>query len=317
MSSRLLCFFLLFLVACGEKKIDLSGEIALKPKEFLSVFPVIPGNFQAADSNFIKLADTTKIGLKAMLQFVPDSAVTSLIGKDKKAVFQPVGQILKEKETYLLVNIKLKRKWIMAVIVLDTKNNTFLASKLLLDNTVEDEYHHAVSVNREPTFLLGREKPGKENITQFTRIGWVYNADMGFMIVINDSNEAPSKSDIINPIDTLPRKFKYSADYAQDKKNFISIRDGNKNGSYEFFIHFEKNEGACVGELKGSFIMKDANNAQYRFNGDPCVIDFSFEDNEISLKEQGNCGNHRGIKCYFDDSFTRKREPKHKSDSKR
>jgi hypothetical protein len=80
---------------------------------------------------------------------------------------------------------------------------------------------------------------------------------------------------------------------------------------------FGANEGACVGELKGVFTMKDANNAQYRFNGDPCVIDFNFEDNQVSLKEQGNCGNHRGIKCYFDDSFTRKKEPKHKSGSKR
>lgn len=316
MRNRMLSLLLICLVACGEKKIDLTGDIPLKPKEFLSVFPVIPGNFQAADSNFVKLADTNKIALKAILQFVPDTAVNSLIGKDKKAIFQPVGQILKEKETYLLVNIKLKHKWVMAVIVLSTKNNAYLASKLLLDNSVSDEYVHAVSVNREPTFLLGREKPGKDNITQFTRIGWVYSTDMGFMVVINDSNETPSKSDVINPIDTLPRKYKYSADYAQDKKNFISIRDGNKNGSYEFFIHFEKNEGACIGELKGSFTMKDANNSQYRFNGDPCVIDFSFVGNEVSLKEQGNCGNHRGIKCYFDDSFTRKKEPKHKSGSK-
>lgn len=317
MRNRMLSFLIICLVACGEKKIDLTGEIPLKPKDFLSVFPVIPGNFQAADSNFVKLADTSQIGLKAILQFVPDSAVVNLVGKDKKAIFHPVGQILKEKETYLLVNIKLKHKWLMAVLVLNTKTNTYLASKLLLDNSVQDEYVHAVSVNREPTFLLGREKPGKENITLFTRVGWVYTTDLGFMVVINDSNEAPSKSDIINPIDTLPRKNKYSADYAQDKKNFISIRDGNKVGIYEFFIHFEKNEGACVGELKGVFTMKDANNAQYRFNGDPCVIDFSFEDNQVSLKEQGNCGNHRGIKCYFDDSFTRKKEPKHQSGSKR
>ncbi|MEQ1624100.1 MAG: hypothetical protein ABL870_05370, partial [Sediminibacterium sp.] len=92
MHSRILCFLLILLVSCGEKKIDLSGEVSLKPKEFLSVFPVIPGNFQAADSNFIKLSDSSKIGMKAILQFVPDSAVTSLIGKDKKAIFQPVGQ---------------------------------------------------------------------------------------------------------------------------------------------------------------------------------------------------------------------------------
>ena len=128
------------------------------------------------------------------------------------------------------------------------------------------------------------------------------------MVVVNDSNEDPQKFTVINPIDTLPKKNKFSGDYVQNKKNYISIRDSKKANAYQFFIHFEKNEGSCTGELKGEFKMKDANTAIFSENGDPCKIDFHFEGTEITLKEQGSCGNHRGIKCFFDDTFVKKKE---------
>ena len=54
--------------------------------------------------------------------------------------------------------------------------------------------------------------------------------------------------------------------------------------------------------------MKNTNAAQFKENGDPCIIDFRFEENEIILKEQGSCGNHRGIKCIFNDTFVKKKE---------
>ena len=50
--------------------------------------------------------------------------------------------------------------------------------------------------------------------------------------------------------------------------------------------------------------------AIYKESGDPCVIDFVFRDNEVEVKEQGSCGNHRGIKCFFDDTYRKKKEPK-------
>lgn len=298
---------LILLFACGQKKLDLSGATPLKVKDFLSVFPTINNNFYAADSNFLKLSDSTRIGLKAITQFIPDSVILTFIGKAKNPSFYPVGKIIKEKETYLILNIIQKHKKQMSVIVIDSKTNQYLAAKLMIEEDFQDGYVHTVTINKEPTFLLSRERNGKDNIVQFTRIGWVYTGGAGFMVIINDSNESPSKSTIINPIDTLPRKNRYSADYDEDQRNFISLRDGKNTNSYSFFIHFEKNEGTCIGELKGEFKMKDLVTAQYRFNGDPCIIDFKFEGNQISLKEEGSCGNHRGIKCFFDDQFKRKK----------
>lgn len=310
MPKKIFYIFLITLFACGEKKLDLSGATQLKPKDFLSVFPVITGNFVAADSNFTKLADTIQIGIKAINQFIPDSITSKYVGKEKNPVFYPIGKIIKEKESYLLVNVVLKHKIEMIVLVIDTKSNKYLDSKFLLDNSSQDDYVHSININKEPTFLLSQEKNGKDNLIQFSRSGWVYTAGVGFMVVINDSNESPSKTNIINPIDTLPHKNKYSADYAQDKRNFISIRDGKNNSTYTFFLHFEKNEGSCIGELKGEFKMKDATHGVYTFNGDPCAINFEFEDSQIRFKETGACGNHRGIKCFFDDEYTRQKEPR-------
>jgi hypothetical protein len=51
--------------------------------------------------------------------------------------------------------------------------------------------------------------------------------------------------------------------------------------------------------------MKTTVNGIFSENGDPCIIDFTFEGNQLFLKEQGSCGNHRGIKCYFNDEYNK------------
>ena len=301
---------LLALWGCKEKKIDLSGEVPVKVADFIAVFPKINLPYVVADTNIQKAGDTVLIGTRALLQFFPDSSLTPIVGTNRKLVIRPVGKIEKEKETYLLLSFTAHKKDTHLVVFVTDKKNKYLASKEILRTGMDEEYTHSVSINREPTFLISREKTGKDNNLQFSRTGWVYSSAGIFMVVINDSNEGPKKTNVINPIDTLPHKNKFSGDYIQDKKNYISIRDTKKPNTYLFFIHFEKNEGSCIGELKGEMKMKDASTAQFLQNGDPCVIDFRFEGNEITLKEKGSCGNHRGIKCFFDDTFIKKKEPR-------
>ena len=312
MKNCLVLCLLLFMGGCKDKKIDFSGEVPVKISDFIGAFPKILPNFFVADTSIDKVADTITIGIKGLQQFFPDSAIIQIVGNSKKLIIHPVGIIEKEKENYLLINFKTPKKITnLAVFVLDKKNK-YLASKLLLSSINEDGYTHFISINREPTFLISKEKRGKDEVNKFSRTGWVYTRAGIFMIVINDTNEDPQKIGIINPIDTLPKKNKYSGEYVQDKKNYLSVRDTKKPNVYQFFIHFEKNEGSCIGELKGELKMKNANSAQFKENGDPCIIDFRFEENEVILKEEGRCGNHRGIKCIFNDSFVKKKET-HKS----
>jgi hypothetical protein len=305
-------FMLLVVLAagCSDKRTDLSGAVPVKPDDFLAVFKPIVLPISASDTNINRFADTVTIGYAALQQFFPDSALQQVIGKDSKQTIHPVGKIQKGKdaEIYLLLNFtNRKKKTRMAVFVVDKKTK-FLASKTLLSTDSDDGYLHTLSINREPTFLLGREKANADNSLQYTKSGWVYNDAGLFMIVINDSNEDPKKAVVINPLDTLPRKNKFSGDYIRDKKNFISIRDSKKPGTYLFFVHFEKNEGSCIGELKGEMRMTGNHSAQYTSKGDPCVIDFTFEGSEITMKETGTCGNRRGIRCFFNDSFIRRRK---------
>jgi hypothetical protein len=157
--------------------------------------------------------------------------------------------------------------------------------------------------------MLIREKTGADLQSIYTKTGWIYPSDGKFMVIMNDSNEETRKAAIINPIDSFPALNPLSWDYGSDKKNFISVRDGNSPGKLLFFLHVEKNDGSCIGELKGFMQLTGNRSAEFRQSGDPCVILFKFTDNGISFKETGSCGNHRGIKCLLDEQFPKRKKP--------
>ena len=314
--KKLLTICLLTLLwGCSNKDLDLSGETNIKPSDYVTAFTPINGNFSVSDTNFIKKADTIKIGVKALLQFMPDSAVQQMVKNEKKETIYPVGVIEKETEKYFLILVKGKKTAKLFVYVTDQKLK-YLGNKELLNNENKDAYARSVSINKEPTFVISKETYSKNKELKFSRSGWIFNAGAGFMIVVNDSNESPENNEIINPIDTLPSLAKLSGDYKQNEKNYISIRDGKDAKTYLFFIHFEKNNADCIGELKGTLTLSSATTGQFTQNGDPCIIDFSFSGNTVRVKEQGTCGSHRGIKCFFDDSFTRKKPLKSKKKHK-
>ena len=59
--------------------------------------------------------------------------------------------------------------------------------------------------------------------------------------------------------------------------------------------------------------LTDATNAVYQESGDPCVIRFKLSATNIKVKEEGNCGNYRGINCLIDFAFKKKKLAKSKS----
>jgi len=302
---------MLILVACGDKKTSLSGDAPVEAKDFVAAFPDIKLPTTIYDSSLQRIGDTTTISRAVLTQFIPDSALNGVLTGGKKMIIKPVAKIERDEEVYLLIKSIENKKAALSVFVMN-KDHKFLGAKQLVSNDNNDDYVHSVSINKEPTFSISREKITKENQLIYTRTGYAYNKDAGFMVVVNDGNENTKRQDsIINPIDTFARKNPLSGDYTKDKKNFISLRDGRNPNVYRFFVHFEK-ANACLGELKGELTMKDEKTAQYTANGDPCVINFSFSGNQIRMKEEGSCGNHRDIKCFFDDTYTKKKEPKPK-----
>lgn len=302
-------------MACSEKKTDLSGNTPLKINDFNKVFKTVELPISLSDTNLTTTRDTLEIGAKALAQFVPDSVVEKIISsKDKKAILYPLLKIEKETEYYLLLNVHHPNNDEIAVVVF-SKKNAYLDYKIITNFLNEHKgsrhYGKSVSINKEPTFLVEENKMDDENVLVYEKNGWAYT-DNHFRLIYFDSNKKPESKSIINPIDTLATNNMYSGDYARDNKNFISLRDftGVAN-KYQFFMHFEKKEGTCIGELKG-LLNFNKNQATYTEKGDPCIIHFTITGQIIKIKEDGNCGNHRNMTCYFNDSYDKKRKPKKK-----
>jgi hypothetical protein len=224
-----------------------------------------------------------------------------------------IPKIEKETEYYLLLNNKDAKKQTLSVIAF-SKKNVFLGYQILTQFDLIQKgsqfYGKTLLINKEPTFLIEENKLDPELGLTNEKKGWAYT-EQGFRLIYLDANIKPEQKAILNPIDTLPTKNTFSGDYARDKKNFIALRDFGNANKYQFFLHFEKKEGTCVGELKG-LLNFNKNQATYSEKGDPCTIQFTITGNVIKIKEDGNCGNHRNMTCYFNDSYDKKRKAKSK-----
>ena len=305
---------LLALIGCAETKTDLSGNTPLKINDFNAAFKNIELPIRINDTNLVSFTDTIKIGRKALEQFLPDSVVDAIAPKLVKNTFIfTVGKIEKETEYYLLLNNKDAKKQTVSVIAF-SKKNIFLGYQILTQFDLTQKgsqfYGKTLLINKEPTFLIEENKLDPEQGLTNEKKGWAYT-EQGFRLIYLDANIKPEQKAILNPIDTLPTVNTLSGDYARDKKNFISLRDFGNANKYQFFLHFEKKEGTCVGELKG-LLNFNKNQATYSEKGDPCTIQFTITGNVIKIKEDGNCGNHRNMTCYFNDSYDKKRKPKSK-----
>ena len=305
---------LLALIGCAETKTDLSGNTPLKINDFNAAFKNIELPIRINDTNLVSFTDTIKIGRKALEQFLPDSVVEAIAPKlVKNASIFTVGKIEKETEYYLLFNNKDAKKQTISVIAF-SKKNVFLGYQILTQFDLTQKgsqfYGKTLLINKEPTFLIEENKLDPEQGLTNEKKGWAYT-EQGFRLIYLDANIKPEQKAILNPIDTLPTLNSLSGDYARDKKNFISLRDFGNANKYQFFLHFEKKEGTCVGELKG-LLNFNKNQATYSEKGDPCTILFTITGNVIKIKEDGNCGNHRNMTCYFNDSYDKKRKTKSK-----
>jgi hypothetical protein len=301
---------LLALIGCAETKTDLSGNTPLKINDFNAAFKNIDLPIRINDTNLVAFTDTIKIGRKALAQFLPDSVVDAIAPKlVKNSSIFTVGKIEKETEYYLLLNNKDAKKQTVSVIAF-SKKNVFLGYQILTQFDLTQKgsqfYGKTLLINKEPTFLIEENKLDPEQVLTHEKKGWAYT-EQGFRLIYLDANVKPEQKAILNPIDTLPTLNTFSGDYARDKKNFISLRDFGNANKYQFFLHFEKKEGTCVGELKG-LLNFNKNQATYSEKGDPCTIQFTITGNIIKIKEDGNCGNHRNMTCYFNDSYDKKRK---------
>ncbi|MBS1565375.1 MAG: hypothetical protein JST39_13365, partial [Bacteroidetes bacterium] len=223
----------------------------------------------------------------------------------------PVGRVSVNKgETYLFVKAIASFRKVIYVLVYDPEQH-FTAAMPLLISDKNTSGPQSATFDTRYTFTIFHQRKTGDGASVYKKNAWVYNSAGVFTLIMTESNDMTAiKSQLINPIDTLPRKNKLSGDYVQDKMNLVSIRDSRTPGRFQFFIHFEKEEGSCRGELKGVARMAGVDRAVFSQPGDPCELSFRFSGNTVSIREEQGCGSHRDIKCFFEGSYTRRHPPK-------
>lgn len=304
-----LALVLLSLFACKNKK-KLSGNQHVGAGEFFNAYDKLKLPFSVSDTNMNEVADTNTISYAIFTQFVPDSVFNNPFGKDRKLTIHPIGKIeQKAKETYFATLVNGKNSSAIYLTVYD--KNKFTANMSLVVSN-DDEKVTTASIDNKLTIVINKEWTIKNDI-YYNRVIYAYNNAGIFTKVLTETNEdRRAEKTLSNPLDTFPKKYKYSGDYVKGSKNIVSVRDGKNAGEYLFFVYFENgNEGdPCGGELRGMMKMVSEKAAVYQGATDPCRLDFIFTGNEVKVKETGSCGNYRGIKCFFNDTYTRKKETK-------
>ncbi len=306
-----LCLLLTGVLACKDKKPDLSGEAPVTVSDFIDFFPKLSLSFQLEDTSLLrKDKDSLLISRKVFTQFVPDSVLNRLMGKAARPKIYAMGRA-KGDETYLFAKAVAGEKRAVYLFAFDKKNKFIAAMPFLIPDQAAATRQVSVFDNKYTISKNVTRRNADGSVNEGKDV-YVLNAAAGeYMLIMTDAlDEKPAE--LINPIDTLSRKQKYTANYGSGKTTLFSFRDGRRADQLRFFIHFEKNNGECVGELKGEAQMKGPNRAEYREPGEQCALQFTFTNSSVTVKELEPCGSRRGLRCSFDGTYSRLRDQRSK-----
>lgn len=305
-------------MACKHKaKPSLSGEEPVEVGDFVSSFQEEPLPFRFDDLAVLKKDDDSfRISYKVFTQFIPDTIVNRFFGKGIKPRFYPMGRVSVPKgETYLFVKAVSGEKKLALLAGFDKKEK-FIAAMIVLQPDQYVSTQQVSGIDKKFSVFKNISRKNPDGTVSEGKDVYILNEEgKNFMLIVTEPLDKRPPA-LINPIDTLPRKHKWSADYAIGKNNLVSVRDAKRPNHINFFIHFEKENGDCIGELKGEAILRSPSMAEYRSNVDPCVLQLHFTSSSVSINEVEGCGSHRGLHCFFEGTYPRKKEIKHKKNLK-
>lgn len=305
-------FFFVTLLACKhKKKVSLSGEEPVNITDFIESFQPATLPFQIMDTAVAKKkSDTLLIGYKVFTNLVPDSVLQKAFGKGVKPKIYPIARIRSDQGNYLFIKgFTTDRK--AALILCFDKNNNFIAGMPVLQVDANPATQQSFSIDKRYTLSKNIIRKNSDGTISDGKNVFVLNEPAkSFLLIMTDALDEQT-IELINPIDSFPRKNKFSGDYAKNKLNLVSIRDNKKPDRMTFFVHFEQKNN-CVGELKGEASFTSANTATYHSSGDPCILRFNFAASSVTITEIEGCGSHRGPDCVFEGTFPKKKEPRKK-----
>lgn len=310
--------FLLLLLAIGvlaacksKKKAGSGSDEPMTFEDFQALFT--PGTLPyrlTPDTLQLKLADSIRLDTGAM-RFLTDTLSKGDFAKNEAVKFYPLQRISGSTVDYMLVKAVGKSQSVGYLCFLNKKgkylNRIPAASTSSADGTITSlliDTKNVIKISSEKR-LSGSRSALKEDF-------YMVNPDGTVTLIMTNSNGPTNAGQIFNPIDTLPRKHKFSGDYTSGEMNIVSIRDGEDGKSFQFFITFSKDNGNCKGELSGKGQYIAGNRGEYKDKESSCGISFQFSAGRVSIREIGGCGAYRGIKCFFEGGFVKKAEKKKK-----
>lgn len=306
-------FAALLWVACKNPTPKRITDDDLTVAEFLAVAPALKLPAIIHDSTVArKESDTLLLKTTNFRRFVPDTTFQRLFVSEKNLRLYVLGKIKDNNQGYYVVIKSVQGNKKKAWLLYFNDKMQFIAGKQIGDNQHPQQVKRYCKIDNRFNITIAEEtrQEGEQRLKET-----IYYLDPSgiFILVMTNSNEDLSAEIRGNPIDTLPRKHKYAADYVLNSKNMVSIRDGATPKTMQFFIHFSKLNDECVGELKGeaTWIAKDK--AVFRDVNSPCVIHFTFTNNAVRIQEENGCGMYRDIKCFFEGSYPRKKTTTKKS----
>ncbi|ANE50229.1 hypothetical protein SY85_06655 [Flavisolibacter tropicus] len=309
---------LLAIAACNNNKKTTTKEeesdTAFNYETFTGWFKGASLPYQLTDSGLLNNEDTTTIRSEVFAHYISDSVKTKLFGKTTaKVKYVPLVYFKQaNNEQYYVVKAVSGGKKTAMLAVFD-KDAQFLNAFPFLVPDADPKTSQVSSIDKYFSInrAISRKMPN-DVIVEGKDVYAFDGATKSFALVMTDVLE-DNNQELINPIDTLSKKTPFAGDYIKDKRNIVSIRDGHNEKEIQFFVHFERMNGECNGELKGTALMTSSKTAVYNQGGDPCRLEFHFTSNSVRLKEAEGCGQYRGVKCIIEGSFPKKRESKTES----
>jgi hypothetical protein len=310
-------FLAVMVLACNnEKKEEPEDESVFRYESFSGRFKDAKVPFSLSDTALLNNKDTASVRNQAFIALIPDSVIKKLFSKTSKVRYIPLASVKAANgEQYFILKAESGSRKAALLVTFDQEHNYGAALPFLVPDS-DPKTLQVSTLDKAYSIVRNVSQRTDDDVLMEGKDVYVYNKDARqFTLIMTDLLDE-GKQEVINPVDTLPRTHKFSADYTQGKRSILSVRDGRTPKELTFFVHFEKNDGECTGELKGSLFFTTTTTAVYRQGGDACVLEFDFKKSSVTMREVEGCGSHRGMQCLFEGTFTKKKEPKSKTAKK-
>ncbi|MCF6406166.1 hypothetical protein L3C95_24940 [Chitinophaga filiformis] len=294
------------LAGCGSKKKN-SGKDTFTFEDFRQLFTQAKLPYKLTPETLReKSPDSAAISPELMKQFLIDTLGRSDFPEGTVIRFYPLATIDGAAVNYFVVKAVGKATSTAYICFLDKKGHYLNRMAVAKVDDKKDQHYFSVDTRQVVKITNETEiSPGRRAIREdFYGVGEDGRATL---IMTNTSGDAVANQ-IFNPIDTLAATHKLSGDYLSGETSVVSIRDGQDPKSFLFFISFSKDKTGCKGELSGTGHFTGNNKGEYKDKETSCGIAFQFASDRVSIKEIGGCGAYRGVRCFFEGSYKKKKK---------